>query len=185
MVDATTTRPMTLAEYKALPETTRPQELIYGELLVSPTPKPEHQLIVYDIAKVIDNATSEGQMYLSPLDVYIDGHALQPDVFWVAPDSKCAIGADGYHEGPPDLVVEIVSPSSRRRDRVEKFNIYEQAGVREYWLVEPDGQLIEVFVLRDQRFIRQSAYTQGMRFKSMTLAADINIDHIFPPPAAE
>jgi Uma2 family endonuclease len=172
---------MTLAEYKARPETTHPQELIHGELIVSPTPKPQHQRLVVRILNAIQNIMSEGEVFLSPLDVYIAGHALQPDVFWVAPDSKCVIGADGYHEGPPDLVVEIVSPSSRRRDRADKFDIYEQAGVREYWIVEPESQFLEVFVLKDGHFARQGAYAQGMHFTSVTLAADINIDRIFPP----
>lgn len=182
MVDQSqpTTRHMTLDAFKALPETNQPHELIHGELIVSPAPKPHHQRLVLRIVNAVQDSMSEGEVFVSPLDVYIDGHALQPDVVWIAPNSQCVIGADGYHEGPPDLVVEIVSPTSRRRDRADKYDIYEQAGVREYWIVEPESQFIEVYVSENQKFSRQGVYAHGTQFQSPTLNAAIDVSRIFP-----
>ena len=64
--------------------------------------------------------------------------------------------------GAPDLIIEVISPSAGRKDRLEKFNKYEQAGVREFWVVEPEEKLISVFMLgENRRYGRPEIYTEG------------------------
>src|SRR5262245_39140678 len=113
---------MTLEEFMALPESNLPIELINGELVVSPTPKNPHQQTVLATAIYLNSIVPGGTLVISPMDVHLDKKNVpQPDVFWASgPDSKCKLGKDGYWHGAPDLVVEVLSPSTEKRDRGAK-----------------------------------------------------------------
>ncbi|MFN3407632.1 MAG: Uma2 family endonuclease [Limisphaerales bacterium] len=143
-------RRWTYAEMVAeLPETNLPVELWNGEIVMSPAPHPDHQRIVARLWKQLDCFVSEGDMgecFLSPLDIVLTPRrVVQPDVFFIA---KARLGlVRDYVAGAPDLAVEVVSHDSWKRDRVEKKALYEQAGVTEYWIVDPDAETIEVFAL--------------------------------------
>lgn len=173
---------MTLAEFKALPETTTPTELIRGELIVSPSPRNKHQDSVFGTAKVIDQRKPDGRVVIAPMDVYLDGdNVLQPDVFWASADGMCKLGEDDYWYGAPDLVVEVISPTSAARDRGDQFDIYEASGVREYWLIDPEGRYIEVYTRVDNRFTRQGLYMPGQTFTSNVLGgASIEVNALLP-----
>ncbi len=84
-------------------------------------------------------------------------------------------------KGSPDLIVEIISPCSIKMDRFIKFNKYEQAGVREYWIVEPEGKLVSVFVLQDdQRYGRPELYTEDDKIKvSIFLDCLVDLKPVF------
>src|SRR3954471_15166355 len=115
MVEITQTRThVTLDEFKALPESLDHIELIAGELIMSPTPKYKHQNIVGNGYSELKAKRTSGTVVVSPMDVYLDEeNVLQPDVFWVSgADSLCQLGADGYWHGAPDLVIEVLSPST-------------------------------------------------------------------------
>lgn len=132
-----------------LPESNLPVELWDGELIMSPTPNPSHQTIVFNLASLL-KAFAEpkklGRVYLSPLDVILTARrVVQPDVFYIA-KSRLNLVTDRVRCAP-DLAVEVVSPGSWKRDRVEKKGLYEQHGVREYWIIDPEAQTIEVFAL--------------------------------------
>ncbi|MBI5666896.1 MAG: Uma2 family endonuclease [Chloroflexi bacterium] len=172
---------MTTEEYFALPETTQPMELINGELIVSPAPVPRHQGITGNTYYVVRNLTKTigGTVYMAPIDVYLDeGQVPQPDVVYLAPDSRCQV-TDKRLVGPPDLVVEVFSPGSVRKDKLDKFELYERYGVREYWMIDPLEQYIEVYRRDGETLLWQGVYGPGQTFTSTVLAgATIVVDDL-------
>jgi Uma2 family endonuclease len=171
MADITQIR-MTVQEFMTLPESNQPLELINGELIVSPTPKNAHQNAVLSIAIFLRRDFAAGTTVISPMDVHLDDeNVVQPDVFWVSgADSRCKLGDDGYWHGAPDLVVEVLSPSTMLRDRKAKFALYERLGVREYWLVEPEAKFIEVYRLVEGKFDRYGIFEPGETFAAAVLS---------------
>jgi Uma2 family endonuclease len=132
-----------------LPETNLPVELWNGEVIMSPAPSPDHQEIVLNLAHRLKEFVSIeglGKVYLSPVEVVLtQRRVVQPDVLFV---SKNRLGIVKRHiDGPPDLVMEVVSEGSWRRDRIEKKALYEQFGLPECWIIDPDSRTIEVFTL--------------------------------------
>jgi Uma2 family endonuclease len=132
-----------------LPESNSPTELWDGELIMSPAPTPSHQDIVLHFVSLLRtfvNSKTLGKVFVSPIDVVLSlRRAVQPDVIFV---SKPRLGIiKEVIRGAPDLVVEVVSEGSWKRDRVEKKGLYEQFGVTEYWIIDPEAQTIEVFAL--------------------------------------
>lgn len=171
---------MTPTEFRQLGETAQPTELIDGEVIVSPTPVTKHQRIVGRIFVLLDHLITAGSLYgeavVSPMDVWLDDNCVQPDVFWVSgAESKCKLGEDGYWYGAPDLVVEVLSPSTAHKDRRVKFDMYEKHGVREYWLIDPDGQYMEIFVREGEKLARMGAFGLGEAFVSNVLGG-VSID---------
>lgn len=132
------------------PETNLPTELWDGEVIMSAAPRPTHQRIAARAWRHLDgfvNARKLGEVFISPLDVvFSGGQAVQPDVVFVS-SAKKAIILDDCVRGVPDLLVEVISEGTRRRDRIDKKALYEQFGVAEYWIIDPDSRLIEVFAL--------------------------------------
>jgi Uma2 family endonuclease len=175
---------MTAAEYLALPETMQRSDLINGEIIMSPTPNVEHQRLVGRLFNLLQRLVPNGEVFLAPLDVYLDDdNVVQPGVMWVAADSKCAAESN-YLSGAPDLVVEVLSPGTRRRDRKEKFHLYEKFGTREYWLTEPEEQFLEVWSLKDGKFVRLDAFGTGETFNSPLLGS-VEVNAIFPQPSTQ
>jgi Uma2 family endonuclease len=132
-----------------LPETNQPVELWNGEIIMSPAPHPDHQTIVLNFAVALREfvaAGKSGKVFVSPLDVVLTPRrVVQPDILFIA---KNRLGMIGSHiDGAPDLVMEVISVGSWQRDRIEKKALYEQAGVTEYWIIDPDAATIEVFAL--------------------------------------
>jgi len=126
-------------------------EVINGRLEEMPAPTAEHQRILKRIMKILLPLEDESRWELlpSPVDVILsDTIVLQPDIVIVFRQGKSKIKSRIY--GPPDLVVEIISPATIRRDTVVKKGIYEKFGVKEYWIVYPEERAIEVWVLNDK-----------------------------------
>ncbi|MCA0452589.1 MAG: Uma2 family endonuclease [Chloroflexi bacterium] len=174
MIDVPRIR-MTDAEYFELPPQSQPIELINGELVVNPAPVPRHQNVMLNTAFVLKDLLPivGGKVFAAPLEVYLgQGQIPQPDVMWIAPDSKCIID-DKRLMGPPDLVVEIFSPGSVVNDRGDKFDLYQRYGVREYWMIDPSEEYIEVFTLVNNLFIRQGIYATGKQFTSPVLGGAV------------
>jgi Uma2 family endonuclease len=171
---------MTAAEYAQLPETNQPMELYDGELMIMPTSTPQHQMLIGSLFLLLSRIVRQGILFLSPLDVHLDElHVVQPDILWIAPDSKCTVG-EKYLSGAPDLVIEVLSPGTERRDRREKYALYEQHGVREYWMVNSAAAYIEVYLLKDGRFERAGIFTEGETIPS-TLLGEVALAGIFQP----
>ena len=92
-----------------------------------------------------------GQIYFAPIDVRLGDHTLVPDIVFVSRDRLSIVGQKAI-VGAPDLVVEILSPSTRRRDLGRKEELYAEYGIREYWVVDPKARSVSVYVLRDGRY---------------------------------
>ena len=131
------------------PETNQPVELWNGEIIMSPAPHPDHQTIVLNFAAALREfvaADGLGKVFVSPVDVVLTPRrVVQPDVLFIAKERAGIIRS--HIAGAPDLIMEVISVGSWQRDRIEKKALYEQAGVTEYWIVDPDAQTVEVFAL--------------------------------------
>jgi Uma2 family endonuclease len=168
MADMTRTT-MTAAEFLELPESNQIVQLIHGEVIMSPAPTDLHQILVLAAAMYL-KAVPGGEVRLAPLDVYIDGaNVVQPDIFWVSESNNQCVLVDGkYWQGPPSLVIEVLSPSTEGLDWREKFDLYEQVGAPEYWLVS-DPLCLHVFRLQGGKYAQQGTYDKGEIFKSSIL----------------
>ena len=155
-----------------LPETNLPVELWNGEIIMSPAPHPDHQRIVRNFFRKLDQLVGRhqlGEVLFSPVDVVLTPHrVVQPDVLFIAKDRLDMIGS--FIGGAPDLVMEVISAGSWQRDRIQKKALYEQAGVAEYWIIDPDAAAIEVFALIKGVYQLHSKATGKEQAKSRLLA---------------
>lgn len=165
--------PYRAKDYWELPEGA-PVELIRGELVMSPAPRNSHQIIVVLLAELFSTISrrSGGVTLVAPADVvFSDTTIVQPDLLYVAKMRKAIVG--NRVNGPPDIVVEVISEGSERRDRIEKFAIYAEYGVAEYWIVDQSAQWIEFLILKDGAYVVTQP-AEG-RYQSPRLA-EIEID---------
>ncbi len=142
-------------DYEALPDEPR-CELIFGRFQVSPSPTPLHQFLIIALSQELHRiAMAHGGLALTaPTDVVFADHSVvQPDILYFSQDQGFLHGRT--LETPPDLLVEILSPSTGRRDRSEKLNLYAEFGVREYWIVDPQLRQVEILVNRAGQFVVQ------------------------------
>lgn len=161
---------MTAEAFRQLPETNLPIELLDGAIVVSPTPKDEHQAILGELFALLKNIAPSGSVRVAPLDVYLDDrNVVQPDIFWVGEENSACQLIDGYWHGAPSLVIEILSPSTARRDKTTKFDLYQNYGVQEYWMVDPLAAYIEVWVLQGNQFTRHGVFGSEDTFISPVL----------------
>ena len=138
------------SEYCAIPDDGLRHEVIDGVHFVNPSPFSRHQLasarIFGEIFVSLDRANF-GRVMTAPMDVQLSEHDIvQPDIVVVLNDNKQII-TETHIVGAPDLVVEILSKSTRRLDRERKFALYERSGIREYWIVDTEARVIDQFVL--------------------------------------
>ena len=171
----------TEVDYFALPETNRFIELSEGELFMPPHPTHTHQLIVFELATRMRSFVQKqdlGLVQIGPLPVRLwPGKIREPDILFVAKEHSDRISEQTY--GPPDLVVEVLSPGTRRTDRLEKTVEYARAGVREYWIVDPHGQTAEVFVLREGAYELLGKWVGGEEAHSEVLAGfEVAVDEV-------
>lgn len=171
----------TVEDYLALPEDVR-AELIGGELYVTPSPNVEHQRTCQQVCVLLRShleATGFGEVFQAPLDVHLPGgDVVQPDLLVVARE-RVGIAQD-WIRGAPDLVVEILSPTHRERDLVVKRDLYARAGVREYWVVDPEARGIEVLALEDDAYRPRGWFTGDRPLVSPLLGRlDESADRLF------
>ncbi|MGD2069848.1 MAG: Uma2 family endonuclease [Gemmatimonadota bacterium] len=144
----------TYSEFARLPDTgsTR-QEIIADQLVVTPAPSLHHQRIAGRLfARLFEFVERQelGEVFPAPLDVLFgEGDYMEPDIVFVRKERAGHVLTDRGVEGPPDLVVEILSPATEARDRGIKLDRYRLFGVGEYWIVDPGERAIEVWDLKD------------------------------------
>lgn len=144
-----TRRRWTYAEFARLPESRGARhEIIDDELHVTPSPGVRHQRVVKRVLRTLDDfveAHELGEVFVSPFDVLFgEGDYMEPDVLFVRRD-RADVVTDRGIEGAPDLVVEVLSPSTEVRDRGIKLERYRHFGVPEYWIVDPQERSLEVW----------------------------------------
>jgi Uma2 family endonuclease len=148
--------PYRRADYEALPDEPR-CELIRGRFYLSPAPTPLHQIVLLLLAgHFLEIAEASGGLAaVAPLDVPLASHSVvQPDVVYLTAARRKIVGK--RLEGVPDLVIEVLSPATSRRDRGEKLALYAESGesgVREYWIVDPEARQIEFLVNDGGHFV--------------------------------
>jgi Uma2 family endonuclease len=153
----------THADLLAMPEDGRRREIIDGELYVTPSPVNYHQKILFNLTlafgKFLENHPV-GEHRFAPLDVILSEHdVLEPDLLLVLNEHHNIL--QDWVRGAPDLVVEILSPSTEARDRGIKLKAYARYGVGEYWIVDPGAQVIEVYRLTAEGFRLAATCVKG------------------------
>lgn len=153
------TRKATWTDYQGWDDDTR-WEIIDGHPYAMTAPRVSHQMVCGELHALL-HAHFKGRrckLFLSPIDVRLSEHdVVQPDLIVVCDRSQIT---DTHIEGPPSLVVEILSPSTERHDRVRKLRLYARAGVKEYWLLQPNPALAEVLSLEGGSFRIAGVYTE-------------------------
>ena len=144
----------TREEVLALPDDGNRYELVDGELLVSPSPRPIHQIAVlalYDRLKPYAERHRLGRVMLAPADLdFGRGYVVQPDLFVVSGlDSRQMLDWRNY--GVPIFIAEVLSPSTGRGDRTVKRPAFQRAGVAEYWIIDTSARLVERWQPTDER----------------------------------
>jgi prevent-host-death family protein len=164
-------------------------ELIDGEVFLMVSPSFRHQMLVNEIAGIFYNyfKDSKCSSLTSPLDIKLQGYApkfkedpnvVQPDIMVICDPENVV---DDKYQGVPDLLVEVLSPSSRKRDLILKLNLYSKSGVKEYWIINPENKKITQYVFTEDRDIEavndlhpdqvlESEYFEGL---------EIQVDEIF------
>lgn len=169
---------LTVQDLATLEETPYIRELIDGKLFMVGSPAAKHQRLVGNLYFYLRQIVPSGELMLAPMDVILDEYTvLQPDIFWVAEGSAC-VEIDGVFRGAPDLVIEVLSPTTARRDTGIKFRKYEASGVRKYWQVNAEQDLSTVWVLREGVFRQLDVYGVEGTLASPTLGMTINLANV-------
>ena len=144
--------PLTVEDYRDLPETGPRYQLIEGDLYMAPAPNRFHQDISINLEYILVEYLKKhpiGKVYHAPFDVYLTPiNVFQPDILFIAKDNY-RILTDVGAEGAPDLVVEILSPKTAKLDLEPKRHVYSKTGVREYWIVDPIKKTVAVYRLQE------------------------------------
>ena len=183
-ITATTARKLTVQDYFDLdaPEGER-YELINGELIMAAAPNEAHQIVVGALGVrmyVHSDDNGLGKVFFSPFDVLLsDTDVVQPDLMFVS-NERARIRTPANIQGAPDLVVEVISPSSERRDRREKLALYAKHGVKEYWIIDPINRIIWLMLLRRGVLELAGTYGEGDTVSSSALAGfSVKVDDLF------
>lgn len=151
MAPATSSRKLTYADFEKIPDDGLRHEIIDGEHYVSPSPPTRHQRAVGNLYFLLTQYVRDhecGEVFLAPFDVVLGPHdILEPDIIYIS-HQRAHILTDANIQGAPDLVVEVLSDSTRQRDLTLKRSRYEALGVPEYWLIDPVAKTIQI--LRNQ-----------------------------------
>ncbi len=182
MVSVKIKNKFTYEDYKNAPEDKR-YELLDGELVIMTSPSRVHQRLVLKLASLFATfvtAGNLGEILIAPFDVFFsDTNVVQPDILFVS-NERSYLVTESRVRGAPDLVVEILSPSTAGRDRTFKRALYELHGVREYWMIDTDAKNITVLILGENGYELAGIYGEGQTLTSPTLSGfSLNLNDIF------
>lgn len=177
---------MSYQEYLDFAPESKIVEWVAGEAIIYMPPQYQHQNISSFLNGLLRSFTQFfglGSVVIAPFEVNLwpNGPAREPDIFFVAAENQAKLTEKRY-EGGPDLIIEIISPSSVTEDRVHKFTEYEQAGVREYWLIDPrhHQQQADFFVLGEDGAFRPAPVDEDGIYHSTVISNFwLNIDWLW------
>lgn len=162
MASATSNVKFTYEDYELFPDDGRRHELIDGERYVTPSPFARHQKTVVNLTLLLGPPIRErqrGELFVAPFDVVLsDLDVVQPDLLFISAE-RAEILTEKHVRGAPDLVVEVLSESTRRTDEIVKRKLYERFGVREYWAIDPLLESVKVYRLEAGAFRRTAELT--------------------------
>ena len=172
----------TYEDYAKLPEGA-PYQLIGGELIMTPAPTPYHQIVSGRIEFLLRQFVYErnlGEIIHSPIDVYFtEEDVFQPDIIFISKKRLNIIGETKI-EGAPDLIIEILSPSTAYYDLGRKYEVYEKSGVKEYWIIHPERKSIEIYQNEGGQFrLIQTAKEKDTVNSSLLKDFELNLEKIF------
>ena len=154
---------LTYDDYCRTPDDER-YELLNGELMMVPAPNMRHQRILLTLGRELDRFTEQhglGKVYVAPCDVVLsDNDVVQPDVLFVSRAHEHRITEKNV-QGAPDLVIEILSPSTAEKDLGRKYELYDSGGVLEYWIVDPAAGTVAVHRRQDGRLEPAGTFGRG------------------------
>jgi Uma2 family endonuclease len=149
---------LTYDDFVLFPDDGLRHELIDGEHYVTPSPSIKHQQVSLNISYAIETYLRHqriGRVFYAPLDVLLSpSDIVEPDLIYMSRARAAEIDAEVNVQGVPELVVEIGSPRTRRRDETVKRSLYERAGVTEYWVIDPELDVVRVYRRNGERFAR-------------------------------
>jgi Uma2 family endonuclease len=176
----------TYEDYLRLPGDGNRYEVIRGVLYVTPAPAYLHQFSVVKLTRFFDEFVSDNELGVvlsAPFDIKLPfgiASPVQPDLV-VFRSGNEPRWDDKNFKGIPDLVVEVLSRSTKSRDRRIKFEAYQDAGVPEYWMVDPDARTVMVYALKGKRYTELCRGGEGEKVRSAVLAGfELAVAGLFP-----
>ena len=167
-------------DYLRLPDDGKRYQIIGGKLYRMPAPVPYHQKVsgnLYFIIRSYVRAENMGEVFYAPCDVVLsEEDIVQPDIIFISTEREYIIEEKNI-QGAPDLVIEIMSPRSEYLDCKVKVELYEEYGVKEYWLVDPDRKDVEVLTLTQEGYKSLGAFNKS--FSSPLLKLEVKLSEIF------
>jgi Uma2 family endonuclease len=164
---------LTYRDYLTWPDDGRRYELYEGEVYMVPSPSVKHQRISRNLEALLGQfllGNGLGEVFHAPLDVvFSESTVVQPDILFISHQRRGIIGEQNI-SGAPDLVIEILSPSTEERDRGIKLQLYCRHGMRECWLVDPEERTVEVLALSPEGYQVLGQYSEDEVVSSQVLA---------------
>jgi Uma2 family endonuclease len=148
---------LTYEDYLLFPDDGKRHEIIDGDHCVTPAPKTKHQKVSFNLTVAVGSFVKQrglGLVLAAPSDVILsDDNVVQPDLLFVS-TARANIVTEDNIRGAPDLVVEIISETTRKKDEVTKRKLYQRFGVQEYWVVDPELETVKIFRRTQQGYSR-------------------------------
>ena len=180
---------LTYDDFLLFPDDGQRHELIDGEHYVTPSPNRVHQRIVGNLhfeLRTYLNAHVVGEVFLAPFDVVFSHFdVVEPDLLYISNERRREILTAQNVRGTPDLVIEVGSPGTRRRDETIKRRLYERSAVPEYWIVDPDLEVVRVYRREKEAFSRpqESSREAGDVLRSPLFPElELTVERIFTYP---
>jgi Uma2 family endonuclease len=175
----------TVEEFWSLPESVLSVEYINGEIIMSPSPTVTHQTVhgnLYFALRTFVQANGLGNIFYSPLDVVLPtGEVVQPDLFFLNVRQTERVRGAKRVEVVPSFVIEILSPGSVALDALTKRALYEQNGVREYWMVDVDGRSIAQLVLKKKHYVLTESGESDVIKGAVLAGFEANVGELLGP----
>ena len=174
---------LTYEDYCAAPADNR-YELLGGELIMVPAPNIKHQTVQVKLTTRLGlfiEGRALGTLLTAPCDVFLsDSNIVQPDLLFVSREREHLLSDGEKVRGAPDLVVEILSPSTADKDRGSKRELYGRHGVAEYWLVDPIAETVSIHRQRGGVLSAADTFSRGQTLRSPLLAGlELRLDDVF------
>lgn len=176
----------TYEDWEKTPEDGNRWEVLDGVMVCEPPPGIPHQLVsgnLYFLLEGYVRSSRMGVVFGTPVGVVLSQeNVVEPDLVFIPADALHIL-TDKIVRGAPALAVEILSPGTRRRDRLVKREIYERFGVREYWIVDPEGKTVEVFALEEGKYVARGVLKDGDVLRSPLFPGlEIDLRDVFHHP---
>jgi Uma2 family endonuclease len=177
-------KPYTVDDYFAMPGEYPRYELLEGELTeMTPSPTSKHQQILFKLARLLETHCESrrlGEILIAPLDVVLSPRTVvQPDIIFITEKRRAQLIGE-HITGTPDLVIEILSPATGARDLNQKRKLYARSGVKEYWIVDPEDETIEIQELHGAIFSTLAIFEKGQKLSSPTFEGlAVEVEQVF------